>query len=79
MDDINPQNQKIEQNRTKEKKKALIDALPMVRWTIAKACRMVGIHRDTYYDWLKKDPEFKKTKDESSKNLGCLIGLDESF
>jgi len=28
--------------------------------TITKACNYAGINRDTYYEWIKKDIDFKK-------------------
>lgn len=30
------------------------------RWTITAACKETGINRDTYYEWIKKYPDFKK-------------------
>ena len=40
-------------------KKALLSALETYHGIIKDACRKVGISRQTYYDWLKSDPEFK--------------------
>lgn len=37
-------------------------------YTIAEICSLSGIHKDTYYDWLEKKPDFsyavKKAKQE---------------
>lgn len=30
------------------------------RWTVTAACLETGINRATYYEWLKKYPDFKK-------------------
>jgi hypothetical protein len=27
---------------------------------VSSACKEVGIHRDTHYDWLKKDKDYKR-------------------
>jgi hypothetical protein len=34
------------------------------QWTIAAACRKIGIDRTTYYIWAKKYPNFVKQKEE---------------
>lgn len=41
-------------------KQALIDSLTKSLGIISKACNALGISRQTYYDWLEKDPEFKQ-------------------
>ena len=37
------------------------------QWTITGACKRIGINPDTYYEWAKKYPEFKKRKEEIEK------------
>lgn len=39
--------------------KKLPEALENSFGIITEACRKIGINPDTYYDWCKKDPEFK--------------------
>lgn len=41
-----------------KKKKNLIDALRKTMGIVSSACETVKIHRSTYYEWLKSDPEF---------------------
>lgn len=42
-------------------------------YTIAEICKNVGIHKDTYYEWLKSKPDFsdeiKKAKDKFDEML----------
>jgi len=49
-----------EQWRTRIKKKEFIEAWSETRGVISKTCEMIGISRDTYYDWRNKDPKFAK-------------------
>ncbi len=42
------------------KKREILDALEKSLGIVTTACKQVGINRDTYYEWLKKDKEFKK-------------------
>jgi len=37
------------------------------QWTITGTCKRIGINPDTYYEWAKKYPEFKKRKEEIEK------------
>ena len=41
-------------------KKAMIQALEKHLNIVSSACKEVGINRDTHYDWLKKDKEYKR-------------------
>jgi len=41
------------------KKIALLQALEKCLGVVTTACKMTGIHRDTFYEWLKKDPKFR--------------------
>ena len=42
-------------------------------YTIAEICKKVNIHKSTYYDWLKKNPDFsdaiKKAEDEFNDTI----------
>jgi transposase-like protein len=40
-------------------KKELIEALSNSLGNVTIACKLVGINRSTFYEWLKNDPEFK--------------------
>ena len=44
----------------KHLKKELIEALSNSLGNVTVACQLVKIHRSTFYEWLKNDPEFKK-------------------
>ncbi|MDP8258812.1 MAG: hypothetical protein P9L90_05275 [Candidatus Aadella gelida] len=46
------------QERTIKKKALLADCYMEAYGTVAKACRMAGVSRWTFYDWYKKDPKF---------------------
>ena len=52
------QNLKKEQLRTEAKKKLFLRVFSMKLGSITKTCEHVRIHRDTYYDWCNKDPQF---------------------
>lgn len=47
-------------DKTDIKKKQILEALEKSLGIVTTACKQVGINRDTYYEWLKKDKEFKK-------------------
>jgi len=46
------------------KKKLMIDAIKSQLGNISLACKQIGIHRDTHYDWLKNDLLYKQTYDQ---------------
>lgn len=48
------------------KKEALIKALEQSLGVITTACKNVGIHRSTFYDWYKKDSKFRAAVDDIS-------------
>lgn len=50
--------------RTDMLKKQTIDALEKSLGIVTIACRNVGIHRSTFYDWMNNDLEFKKMVDD---------------
>ena len=41
------------------KKKAMLEALEKALGIVTQACKMVGIHRSTHYDWMNSDEEYK--------------------
>jgi hypothetical protein len=41
------------------KKEAMIEALNKTLGLVSHACKIVGIHRSTHYDWLRNDKEYK--------------------
>jgi hypothetical protein len=53
--------------RTDMLKKQTIDAMEKSLGIVTIACRNVGIHRSTFYDWMNNDPEFKKSVDDVSE------------
>ena len=46
------------------KKRKVLEALEKTLGVITPACRMAGIDRSVFYDWLKNDKDFKKKVDE---------------
>lgn len=65
--------------RTKEttavKKASLLNALEKSLGIVTQACRKVDIHRDTYYKWMKADPDFR----EAAKTIeGVVLDFAES-
>lgn len=51
---------KKEQERTTINKKLFLEQFEHLRGMIAPTCDAIGIHRDTYYDWIDTDKEFHK-------------------
>ena len=51
-------------NKTQHTKKRLLEALEKSLGIVTTACEEVGVNRWTYYDYLKKDPKFKKQVEE---------------
>lgn len=50
-----------------DKKKAMLEALEKSLGVITQACKMVGVHRSTHYEWLKTDEEYKTAVEELSE------------
>ena len=48
-------------NKTEQHKKAVLEALEKSLGVVTTACRVVGIGRTTFYEWMQKDPEFAKS------------------
>ena len=72
------------QNPTK--KKAMIAALEKSLGIVTDACKIVGISRDTHYEWLKVDETYKAavesiqdiTLDFAESKLHSLIKNDDT-
>jgi len=47
-----------------EKKIAMLNALEKSLGVVTTAAKNVGIHRQTHYDWMNKDKEYKKAVQE---------------
>lgn len=45
---------------TKNRKKAMIDALRKTLGVVTPACDIAGINRITYYRWMEKDAKFRE-------------------
>jgi hypothetical protein len=50
--------------RTEHNKKEILEALEKTLGNVTSACKMVGIGRTTFYDWMNNDEEFKKEVDD---------------
>jgi hypothetical protein len=51
-------------NKTEQHKKAIIEALEKSLGVVTTACKIVGVGRTTFYEWLKDDEEFAKQVDD---------------
>ena len=66
-------------NKTEHiKKKAVIEALIKSLGVVTTACKIVGIGRTTFYDWLKDDKNFKKEV-EDIQNVAIDFAESELF
>lgn len=50
------------------KKALLLEALSKCLGNVTNACESVGINRNTYYTWIKDDPEFAQSVDNISES-----------
>lgn len=55
------ENQPTQSDKTAMRKNAIIEALKKSLGNVSFACNTVGINRDTYYEWLRNDPDFAQT------------------
>jgi hypothetical protein len=46
------------------KKQAMLEALEKSMGVVTTACQIVGISRQTHYDWLEKDEQYRKAVSE---------------
>jgi len=51
-------------DKTEQHKKAIIEALEKSLGVVTTACKIVGVGRTTFYQWLKDDEEFAKQVDD---------------
>ena len=54
----------MNQDRKDTIKKLLLEALEEHKGIVTYACKAVGIARNTFYEWLKADEEWKKQVDD---------------
>lgn len=47
-------------------KKAMIEALEKSLGVVTTACKTVGISRQTHYEWLKEDEQYRKAVEDIS-------------
>jgi hypothetical protein len=47
-----------------DKKKAMLEALEKALGVITQACKSVGIHRSTHYDWMQTDDGYRAAVDD---------------
>jgi hypothetical protein len=52
--------------KTDIQKRGLIDALEKSLGVVTTACKTVGIHRSTFYDWYNADAKFREEVDAIS-------------
>lgn len=50
-------------------KKRFLEILKQSRGIISSACESVDMSRQTYYNWLEADPEFKVAVDEVQESM----------
>lgn len=73
-------NSKRPELKPEEKKELFVICLALKEGNITEACRLVGVHRKTYYYWMEDDPNFASeigdiegaTVDDMLKALGQL-------
>lgn len=51
-------------NKTEQHKRAIIEALEKSLGVVTTACKVVGIGRTQFYQWLKDDEEFAQEVDD---------------
>ena len=56
-------------NRTKSDKKRFLEIFEKKDAHIFKACKGAKVGRQTYYDWIKVDEEFKQAVDDVREGL----------
>lgn len=52
------------EQQVQPKKVKMLKALEKSLGVVTTACKMAKVGRTTYYEWLDKDPEFKKAVDD---------------
>ena len=51
-------------DKTDNRKKSLLKSLEKSLGVVTTACKNVGVHRSTFYEWYNKDEDFKKQVDD---------------
>ena len=51
-------------DKTDNRKKSLLKSLEKSLGVVTTACKNVGVHRSTFYEWYNKDEEFRKQVDD---------------
>lgn len=46
------------------RKKAMVQAMQSTLGNVTASCKAVGMTRDTHYQWMKKDPRYRKAIEE---------------
>ncbi len=69
---------KIVKVSTDAKKLAFLEVLPKKVFHVSDTCTEVGIHRGTYYLWMRTDPLFKRAVEDQIESLkdfaeSCVI------
>ena len=64
-----PDTIKKKQPRTEIAKKKIIQIFFAATGNIAHICKEVGISRETFYGWMKRDEKFKKAIDDEKEGL----------
>ena len=54
---------------TSDKKKKFIEALKLNLGNITEACKASNVGRQTYYDWIDKDEDFKQQCEDVGESL----------
>lgn len=52
---------------TRKKKKSFVSAFEKSACNVSSACKVVGISRNCFYDWMKDDSVFKQAIDEAAE------------
>ncbi len=56
--------------------KQITDLIETDSYTIAEICRIVGINKDTFYDWLKKKSDFSDQIDKAKGEYDDFIVVE---
>jgi len=59
----------VKLDRTDNKKEQMLEALEKSLGIVSTACKMIDISRQTHYDWLKKDEDYKKAVDSIQESV----------
>ena len=68
MSEDKKENKLLGNKSTRLKKEALLEALEKNMGIVTQSCKQLDIGRQTYYDWINEDEEFKR-RVEGLKNV----------